>query len=201
MGLSSLRFFSVSFRGGKGGTAPEAFPTDTSVPLRFKTLKFPSNLSTILYSRIYRQFKSVNSRIFPDAVKHSIHALPVRDFQHPRHRVLLRVQYNVVRPVLRRDRRLLLRGGRPDDRRPARVRDLREDEPEPAGDGVHEDGLARLHVVRLAHHRQRGQRRRGEEVDGGREREDLVPGHGDVLCHRALVALDGICRSTLHSIG
>ena len=44
-GRRSLRFFSTNFKGGKGGTGPDAFPTQTIVPFLRMNLKSSSNLS------------------------------------------------------------------------------------------------------------------------------------------------------------
>ena len=44
-GRRSLRFFSTNFKGGKGGTGPDAFPTQTIVPFLRMNLKLSSNLS------------------------------------------------------------------------------------------------------------------------------------------------------------
>lgn len=44
VGRRSARFFSTSFRGATGSTAPEAFPTLTIVPLRRVSLKLSRNL-------------------------------------------------------------------------------------------------------------------------------------------------------------
>ena len=44
VGRNNLTFFSTNFGTEKGATAPDAFPTDTIVPLRFISLKLLSNL-------------------------------------------------------------------------------------------------------------------------------------------------------------
>jgi hypothetical protein len=44
VGRRSLRFFSTRRMGAKGGTAPEAFPTETRVPFRLSSLKLLSKL-------------------------------------------------------------------------------------------------------------------------------------------------------------
>lgn len=44
VGRSNLTFFSMSLNNEKGSTAPEAFPTETIVPLRLIILKLLSNL-------------------------------------------------------------------------------------------------------------------------------------------------------------
>jgi hypothetical protein len=43
-GRTIFRFFADSLSGANGGTAPEAFPTETSVPLRLSISKLLSNL-------------------------------------------------------------------------------------------------------------------------------------------------------------
>jgi hypothetical protein len=45
VGRHSLRFFADSLSGAIGGTAPNAFPTETSVPLRLSISKLLSNLA------------------------------------------------------------------------------------------------------------------------------------------------------------
>ena len=97
-----------------------------------------------------------HSRILFDTVKGRMHALAVRELQHALHGVLLLVQDDVVRAVQLRDFCLLGRARRADDRRAARFDELREEQAEPARDGVHEDGVALLYVVCLGDERQRG---------------------------------------------
>ena len=95
----------------------------------------------------------MHSRILPDAIKDRMHTLAAGELEHALHRVLLRVQDHMVRAVRAREGRLRGRARRPDHSRPARLDELREEQAEPACDGVHEDGVALLYVVCLGDER------------------------------------------------
>ena len=164
VGRRSRTFFSTSLRGGKGGTAPDAFPTETMVPFRRIILKSASNLHRsrrqprllpLRAQLVHGGEPRSDSRVLPDAVEDRVHALPAGDLAHAPHRVLLRVQHDVVRAVRARERGLGGRARRPEHRRAARLRELREEQAEPARDGVHEHRVARAHGVRLGDERER----------------------------------------------
>ena len=115
-----------------------------------------------------------------------MHAFAAGELEHTLDDVLPRVQNDVVRAVLLRERGLLGRRGRADDGRARALGELREEQAEAARDGVHEHEIARLDAVRLlgeGHGRQALQRGggAGEEGDVRGEREDFRPGDGDVL--------------------
>ena len=157
-----------------------------------------------------------------------MHALAVRELEHALHDVLLRVEDDVVRPMRLRERGLLRGARRADDGRAARLDELREDEAEPARDGVHEHDVAFLDVVRLGHEGERGRawgcyqlsaigseegRWKGvrctlEEGCGGYagrevlwERVHLVPGDADVLRECTQSVLEGMSSTAGASRG
>ena len=92
-----------------------------------------------------------------------MHALTPRHLQRPRHHILLVIQNHLIRTRLPRPFRLLPRRRRPHDLARARaLRELREEQPEPACDGVHEDGVPRFDAVRFF-----DEGERGEALEGG----------------------------------
>lgn len=98
-----------------------------------------------------------HARIFPDAVKHGVHARAMRDLKHTLHSVLRGVQYDMVRAVRARECSLGLGGRRADHGRAALLGELREEEAEAPSNGVHENGVAALDGVGLGDERQRRQ--------------------------------------------
>ena len=99
-GRTSLTFFSPSFKGEKGGTAPEAFPTETIVPLRLINLKLLSNLhSKNIVNRRKCRHKIRYIRVFTDTIENSIHTFSFGNFQNPLHRIFSRVQNNIISTV------------------------------------------------------------------------------------------------------
>ena len=86
-------------------------------------------------------------RVLADRVVDDRHARPAGDLPHPSGDVLPRRDDDVVAAVGPGDRRLLVRADGADDRRPEGLQPLAGDEADPAGGGMEQDRLARLHGV------------------------------------------------------
>lgn len=183
VGRSSLMFFAARRRGETGGIAPEALPTPTRVPFRLSAAREVSKLRDVSAHEL--SSTPVHSRILPHTIEHRMHALPIRDLQHPLQRILALVQNHMVRAVLLRNRRLRRRRRRPDDRRAQVLDQLHEQQTEAARGGVHEDDVALLHGVGFFDEGDGGEGL--EEGGGGEPGVDAVgdgvgvgPGDGDV---------------------
>ena len=154
VGRSKVMFLGVSLRGGKGGTGPDAFPTDTRVPFRLIISKSASMLNQ---QSIYQKPNLLittprkYARILPNTIINRIHTMSTRNLLNPFNRILLRIQNNMISPMTLRQLSLSLRRRRPNHRRASRLRDLRREETEAACDGVDEDRLAGFDVVRFGH--------------------------------------------------
>lgn len=135
-----------------------------------------------------------------------MHALALGNLQHTLDRIFLLVEDDVVRAMRTRELGLLARRRRPDDGGAARLRDLREHEAEPARDGVHEDDVARLDVVRFAHECRRGetlQDRSGRRQRryGLRHGDGRGPGDRDVFGEHAPLDLGRLCEHRVSGEG
>ena len=190
-----MTFLGYKTLGSKGSVAPDAWPIPTIVPLARIAFKFVSNLAQTPISNprssIYVQVTKHNVRVLADPAENRMHVLSTSDLQHPRHDILILVQNNVVRAVRPRDRRLLRRARRPDHYRSAVPAHLREPQPKTARDGVHENSVPTMHIVRFGRERQRGEalhepRRADAGRHCGRERDDGGPIGDGVLGERPL---------------
>ena len=81
VGRSNFTFFSTSLVSRNGSTAPDVFPKDTIVPLRFINLKLLSNLMELdMSSQVPEQAQEEYARILSNAIKDGINAFIVRQF-------------------------------------------------------------------------------------------------------------------------
>ena len=83
VGRVSLIFLGVSLKGVKGGTAPDALPRDTRLPLRLRTSKSSSNLNQKRIIEIFRSLLTEGSDRFLKLTYLSQHR-QIRHV-HPRH--------------------------------------------------------------------------------------------------------------------
>jgi hypothetical protein len=78
VGRSNFTFFSTSLVIKNGSTAPDAFPTDTIVPLRFINLKLLSKLMELNVISSPEQAKEEYPRILSNAIKDGINTFIIR---------------------------------------------------------------------------------------------------------------------------
>lgn len=98
VGRRSLTFFSTSFSTENGGTAPDALPKETIVPLRLIILKLLSKLRGINGSNTNEIV--FHARILPNAVENSVNTFAVGQFQYFLHGILYRIQDNMICSIL-----------------------------------------------------------------------------------------------------
>ena len=101
VGRSSLTFFSTSFSRENGGTAPDALPKETIMPLRLINLKLLSKLRGINDNNMNEI--AFHARILPDTIENSINTFAVGQFQHSLHCILYRVQDDMIGSILLRE--------------------------------------------------------------------------------------------------
>jgi hypothetical protein len=88
-GRRTFRFLGASFNGGKGGTAPEALPIETMVPLRRMTSKFCSHLLSGLCECVWFSFwDAYHARVFADSVVDAMNTFPTRKFEYSLNSIL-----------------------------------------------------------------------------------------------------------------
>ena len=89
-GRTNFRFLGASFNGGKGGTAPDALPIETIVPLRRMTSKFSSQLLSSLCECVDPSFwNGYDARILADSVVDAMNTFSTREFEYSLNSILL----------------------------------------------------------------------------------------------------------------
>jgi hypothetical protein len=173
--------------GENGGTGPEAFPKETSVPFLLRSWKLFSNLDKEIITPFPNGLRERKRTCPFQHHQTRLHANTVRDLQHPFHGILLGVQNDVICAMFLRKFRLGLRRRRANHGSAFEFCVLSGDETEPSGDGVDEDRVAFLDFVRFVHEREDGRGLKKPAARSGcrfRIREGwgrFFPRHGDVL--------------------
>ena len=195
VGLTSFKFFWESLNGAKGGTAPDALPTETRVPFLLNISKFESKLPQ---GQRRRMTATVwGSRVFTDTIEDGVNTFSVRYLQDSLHSILLFVDDDVVGAILFGKRRFLLGGCGPDDSGAARFGDLTEEKAQTTGNGVDQYDVTLLDIICVLHkgcssETLKEHRCRGTSRDGIGNRIHALPWDGDVLCMRTRGMLHGI---------
>lgn len=136
------------------------------------------------------QSGAMNLRVLTDTVIYDVHALAVCELQHAGNNILVLVKDDVIRTMCLRYRRFFLSACRANDNRPEVLDDLRKPQAETACDGVNENIVAGLDVIRLRSERDGGHALREScgtlaRGDIGWEEHGVGPVWSNVLRKRA----------------